>query len=48
MPLINCEESLTLTWSANFVLTSKATRNADPNADPAVAAINNPTGATLR
>ena len=45
LPLINCEVSLTLTWAANFVLRSKAKRDADINAGPAVVAINNPTGA---
>ena len=40
---VNCEVSLTLTWSENCVITSKATREADPDADPAVAGINNPT-----
>ena len=40
---VNCEVSLTLTWSENCVITSKATREADPVADPAVAGINNPT-----
>ena len=44
MPLINCEINLILTWSENCVLTSKATRDADP----AVAAINNPTNATFK
>ena len=41
MPLINCEVSLTLTWSENCVLTDIATqtiRNANPNADPPVEA----------
>ena len=42
IPLINCEVSLTLTWSEHCVLSSKATRDADPDANPAVAAINNP------
>ena len=46
--LINCEFSLTLTWSENCVITSKATREAGPNADPAVAGINNPTNATFK
>ena len=32
--LVNCEVSLTLTWSENCVITSKATRDSD--ADPAV------------
>ena len=43
MPLINCEINLILTWSENCVITSKATREADPDADPAVDATNNPT-----
>ena len=34
---------MTLTWSKNCVLTSKATRDADSDVDPAVVAINNPT-----
>ena len=36
MPLINCEVSLTLTWSENCALTDVATqaeKNANPNAD---------------
>ena len=45
MPLINCEINLILTWTEKCVLTSKATRGANPHADPAVAAINNPTNA---
>ena len=48
MPLINCEVSLTLTWSKNCVLTSKATRDGDPDANPAVDEINNPTNATFK
>ena len=48
IPLINCEVSLTLTWSKNCVIKSKATREADPDADPAVAGINNPTGASFK
>ena len=48
MPLINCEVSLFLTWSKNCVLTSKATRDADPDADLAVDEINNPTNATFK
>ena len=40
--------SLTLTWSENCVLTSKATREADSDADPAVAGINNPTNAVFK
>ena len=48
IPLINCEVSLTLTWSENFVLTSKGTRDVNPNANPAVVHINNPADATLK
>ena len=48
MPLINCEVSLILTWFKNFVITSKVTRDADTNANPAVAAINNPTNAAFK
>ena len=46
--LINCEINLILTWSENCILTSKATRHAGPDADPAVAAINNPTSVTFK
>ena len=42
IPVINCEVSLTLTWSENCVLTSKVTRDVDPDADRAVAGINHP------
>ena len=48
MSLINSEINLILTWAENCVLTSKATRDADPDADLAVAAINNPTNATFK
>ena len=48
MPLINREINLILTCSENCVLTSKGTRDADPDADPAVAAISNPTNATFK
>ena len=44
MPLINCEVSLTLTWSQNCVLISRAYREANP----AVAGTNNPTNATFK
>ena len=47
-PLINCEINLILTCSENCVITSKATRDADPGANPTVAAVNNPTNATLK
>ena len=46
MPLINCDVSLTLTWSEKCVITSKATRNASD--DPLVLGINNPTNATFK
>ena len=48
MPLINCKINLILTWSENCLFTSKATRNANPDTNPAVAAINNPTNATFK
>ena len=47
VPSINCEVSLTVFWSENCVITSKARRRADPDADPAVGGINNPTNATF-
>ena len=40
--------NLILTQSENFVLTSRATRDADPDADSAVAAVVNPTNATFK
>ena len=43
-----CEINLILRWSENYVFTSKATRDADPNANLAVAAIDNPTNATFK
>ena len=45
---IDVEVPLTLTWSENCVITSKVTREADPDADPAVAGINNPTIAVFK
>ena len=48
MPLINCEVSLTLNSSENCVLTSKATRDDDPDADPAVDEINNSANAAFK
>ena len=48
MPLINYEANLILTWSENWVITTKATRDADPDADPAEAAVNNSTNATFK
>ena len=50
MPLINCEISLTLTWSNSCVLTSRATRDAAAaqGSNPAVAEIDSPTAATFK
>ena len=48
IPLINCEINLILAWSENCVITSKATRDADPDADPTVAETNNPTGTKFK
>ena len=48
MPLINCEMSLTLTWSENCVITSKATRDQILVTNPPTAAINNSTDATFK
>ena len=48
IPLINCEINLIATWSENYIITSKATRDADPDANPAVAAVNNPTNAVFK
>ena len=40
--------SLTLSWRKECVLTSKATRKANPNANPAVTEVNNPTDAVFK
>ena len=48
MPLINCEINLILTSSENCVLTSKATRDTDPDTNPAAAAIDNLTNTTFK
>ena len=48
MPLVNCEISLILTWSASCVITSKLKREADLDADSAVNRIDIPTGATFK
>ena len=48
IPLINCEINLILTWSENCVITSRATRDTDPDVDPTVVEINNPTDATFK
>ena len=47
IPLINCELNLTLIWSEDCVIKRKATRDVDHVADPAVAAVNKPTDATI-
>ena len=45
---INCEINLVLTWSENWVITDKATRNPGPDADPAVPAVDYPTNAAFK
>ena len=45
---MNCEVSLTLAWYKNCVLTSKATKEANPDANLAVVGNNNPTGVTFK
>ena len=50
IPLINCQVSLTLTWSENCVITNKAYKrgvSARRN-NPAVAGIHNPPNATFK
>ena len=47
MPLIDCQVYLILTQPENWVTTSKATRDVNPNGDPAVVGINAPTNATF-
>ena len=48
MPLINCKTNLILTWTENYVLTSKATGDANPDVNPATAAVNNPSNVTFK
>ena len=48
MPLVNCAINLVLIWSENWVVTSKATRDANLDANPAVGAVNNPANATFK
>ena len=43
IPLINYKTNLMLTLPENCVIPRKAARDADADADPAVAAVNNPT-----
>ena len=46
--LINCKVELILNWFKNCVLISKATREADYDADPVVRKIDNPKNATFQ
>ena len=48
IPLINCEISLDVTWPENCVLTSKASREADPDTDPAITGMNNSKNVTFK
>ena len=48
IPLINCNVSLTLTWSANCPITNKVYRKANPDADPVEVGLDNPTNAILK
>ena len=48
IPLINCEVELILTWFKNCVLISKATREANYDADLIVRKIDNPENATFQ
>ena len=45
---LDCEINLILTLSKNCELKSKATRDSDPDADPAVVAVNNSTNAAFK
>ena len=48
IPLINCEIELILTWFKNCGLISKATRDANYNANPRVSKIDNPENAIFQ
>ena len=48
IPLINSEINLVLTWSENFVIISKAAKDDKTDADPVIAAVNNPTDAVFK
>ena len=48
IPLTNCEINLILIWSEKCVLTSKTTRDANSEVNPAIAAVNNPTNAIFK
>ena len=46
--LINCELSVVLTWSEKCLITSKATKDANSDANLATVTVNNPTYATFK
>ena len=48
IPLINCEIELILTWFKNYLLISKATREADYEVNPVVYEVDNPENATFQ
>ena len=48
VPLINSEINLILTWSGNFAIISKAAKDDITDADPVVAAVDNPTYAAFK
>ena len=48
MPLVNCEINFILTWCEKCVTKSKAKKDADPDANSAVVAVNNPTNAIFK
>ena len=48
IPIITSEINLILTWSKSCVITSKPTRDVDPETDPAISAVNNLTNALLK
>ena len=48
IPLINCKIDHILTWFENCIIITKATRDADPDVDTAVAEIDNPTSVTFK
>ena len=47
MPLINCEVSLTLTWSKSCVKTDETTQDVNPGTNLPVSENRVPTGATF-
>ena len=48
MPLVHCEINIILKWTENYVLTIKATGDADTDANAEVVAIYNPRNVTLK